>query len=163
MSLEAINLLNGSGIPCTVLTKGLLPIELAELSKENVYGITLISLNEDYRTRVESGAAPYGDRITALKALHDAGCRTWVSIEPYPTPNLIEQDLSAILDAIAFVDKIIFGRTNYSKDVSAYKKHKEFFNEQALAVIEYCEEKGIDYHIKDGTLTANEGEGEKAA
>jgi hypothetical protein len=39
--------------------------------------------------------------------LHDAGCKTWVSIEPYPTPNFIEQDLNDILCAISFCDKII--------------------------------------------------------
>jgi len=153
MSLAAIKLLNDFDIPCTVLTKGLLPIALAKLSKNNMYGITLISLNEDYRRRVEPGAASYADRIAALKALHDAGCKTWVSIEPYPTPNLIEQDLSEILGAISFVDKIIFGRTNYSKEVSAYKEHKGFFNVQAQLVIDFCEQNGIAYHIKDGTQT----------
>jgi DNA repair photolyase len=56
-----------------------------------------------------------GDRIKALKILHEKGCKTWVSIEPYPTPNIIEQNLSAILNAIGFVDKIIFGRLNYNK------------------------------------------------
>ena len=37
----AIRKLNEAGIKCTTLTKGLLPIELAELSPENEYGITL--------------------------------------------------------------------------------------------------------------------------
>jgi len=152
MSLDAIKLLNDSGVPCTVLTKGLLPIALTELSKNNMYGITLISLNEEYRRRIEPGAAPYSARVAALKALHDAGCKTWVSIEPYPTPNLIEQNLTEILNAVSFVDKIIFGRTNYSKEVSAYKDHKKFFNRQARTVIEFCEANGIAYHIKDGTL-----------
>ena len=58
------------------------------------------------------------ERIAALRTLHDAGCKTWVSIEPYPTPNFIEQDLNEILEAISFCDKIIFGRLNYNKKVS---------------------------------------------
>ena len=153
MSLAAIQKLNNAGIMCTVLTKGLLPIELSKYSKENVYGITLVSLDENYRERVESGAASYAARIEALKNLHIQGCKTWVSIEPYPTPNLIEQNLLEILNRVSFADKIIFGRTTYCKDITAYKRHKEFYNEQANIVIKFCEDKGIQYHIKTGTIT----------
>lgn len=153
MSIAAIRKLNNAGIRCTTLTKGILPLELAQLSPENEHGITLISLDESYREKMEPGAAPYADRLAALRALHDAGCRTWVSIEPYPTPNLIEQDLQNILDAVRFVDKIIFGRTNYCKEVSDYKQHKAFYNKLAVQVTEFCEQNGIQYHIKEKTIT----------
>lgn len=152
MSLAAINKLNDAGVKCTVLTKGILPEELVKYSSQNEYGITLISLDESYRERVEPGAAPYKDRLGALRFLHDHGCKTWVSVEPYPTPNLIEQDLEGILEAISFTDKIIFGRTNYNKDVSAYDKHREFYAEQANKVISFCTERNIDFHIKEGTV-----------
>lgn len=153
MSIAAIRKLNAAGIKCTALTKGILPIELAELSKENEYGITFISLNEEYRAKIEPGAAPYAERLAALRALHDAGCKTWVSMEPYPTPNLIEQNLHDLLEAVSFVDKIIFGRTNYSTEVSSYKDHKAYYNELATEVISFCEERGIQYHIKEKTIT----------
>ena len=153
MSIEIIKKLNAAGIKCTALTKGILPIELAQLSSENEYGITLVSLDEGFRTEMEPNTAPYQERIAALRALHDAGCKTWVSIEPYPTPNFIEQDLSEILEAISFCDKIIFGRLNYNKKVSEYKEHKVYFNELAERVIAYCEANGKQYHIKDGTIT----------
>lgn len=153
MSLAAIKKLNDAGIKCTVLTKGLLPIALAGYSKNNEYGITFISLDEAYRERIEPGAAPYTERLAALKALHDQGCKTWVSVEPYPTPNLIEQNLNVILEAIAFTDRIIFGRTNYSKEISSYKQHKQFYNDQAAIVVKFCEERNIAFHIKDGTIT----------
>lgn len=153
MSIAAIRRLNNAGIRCTTLTKGILPMELAQLSPENEHGITLISLDERYREKMEPGASPYADRLAALRALHDAGCRTWVSIEPYPTPNLIEQDLQNILDAVNFVDKIIFGRTNYCKEVNAYKQHKAFYNKLAVQVTEFCEQNGIQYHIKEKTIT----------
>ena len=117
------------------------------------HGITLISLDEDYREKIEPGAASYADRLAALKALHDAGCKTWVSIEPYPTPNLIDQNLGEILEAVSFADRIIFGRTNYNKTVSAYKENKLFYNECAEEVIAFCEERGISYHIKAKTMT----------
>lgn len=153
MSIAAIRELNNAGIRCTTLTKGILPLELAQLSPENEHGITLISLDESYREKMEPGASPYADRLAALRALHDVGCRTWVSIEPYPTPNLIEQDLQNILDAVNFVDKIIFGRTNYCKEVNAYKQHKAFYNRLAAQVTEFCEQHGIQYHIKEKTIT----------
>lgn len=153
MSLDAIRRLNADCIKCCVLTKGMLPLELKELYSENEYGITLVSLNEDYRKMIEPGAAPYLDRLASLKALHDAGCKTWVSIEPYPTPNLIRQDLNCILNAISFTDRIIFGRTNYCTDVTrGYPEHKYFYIEKAQEVIDFCEKRGIACHIKEKTI-----------
>ena len=153
MSLDVIKKLNTAGIMCTVLTKGILPIGLAKYSRKNEYGITLISLDEEYRKKMEPGATPYADRLKALKNLHDKGCKTWVSVEPYPTPNLIDQDLKKILKATSFVDKIIFGRTNYNREVSAYIQHKAFYNECATQVMQFCKKEGISYHIKDRTIT----------
>ncbi len=153
MSLAAIKNLNEAGIRCTVLTKGLLPIELAEQSNKNEYGITLISLDEDFRRRIEPCAASYADRIAALKALSGRGCKTWVSIEPYPTPNLIQQDLTTVLNAVSFANRIIFGRTNYNKGISTYTKHRAFYNEQADTVVQFCKERSISFHIKNGTMT----------
>ena len=43
MSIAAIRKLNEAGIKCTTLTKGLLPIELAELSPENEYSYKLFT------------------------------------------------------------------------------------------------------------------------
>lgn len=152
MSLKAIEKLNDADIQCNILTKGKLPIELKNFSKKNEYGITLVSLDEKYRKEYEPNSLPYNKRISSLKKLHEAKCKTWVSIEPYPTPNIIEQNLITILDKIKFVDKIIFGRTHYNKIISEYKEYKEFYNIEAKKVIEFCEENNIMYHIKNGTL-----------
>ena len=153
LSIKIIQLLNSSGIKCTALTKGILPEQLKNLSIENEYGITLISLDEDFRSKMEPNAAPYKERIAALRKLHEAGCKTWVSIEPYPTPNIIEQDYNKILKSIDFVDKIIFGRLNYNKEVTSYKMRKEFFNNLAQQTIDFCNSNKIKYHIKSGTIT----------
>lgn len=153
MSLTVLRKANAYNIKCSVLTKGILPVELMDLSKENEYGITLVSLDEVYREEYEPGAAPIKDRIIALKRLHDAGCKTWVSIEPYPTPNIIKQDLFELLESISFVDKIIFGRLHYNKVVSQYKDNKEFYNACAKDVIDFCEQNNIQYHIKNKTIS----------
>lgn len=121
------------------------------MSKENQYG-TLISINENFRKKIEPQASPYQDRIYSLKALHERGCKTWVSIEPYPTPNIIDQNFSEILEAISFVDKIIFGRTNYNSEITKFKGVKEYYNELSRQVIDFCIQRNIDYHIKAGTL-----------
>lgn len=155
ISVHSIRKLNAAGIKCTTLTKGITPIELAQLSKENEYGITLISINESYREKMEPGAAPYKERLEAIRALSKMGCKTWVSMEPYPTPNLIEQDLKELLETVSFADKIIFGRTNYCKEVTqGYQQHKHFYNEKAQEVIDFCNEHGIAYHIKEKTITS---------
>ncbi|WBF66436.1 hypothetical protein LN040_11915 [Desulfovibrio subterraneus] len=152
MSLAAIDMLNSYNIKCTVLTKGILPESLSEYSNDNEFGITLVSLDNDFCSYIEPGAAPCSDRLNALKILHGKGCKTWVSMEPYPTPNLVNQDICCLLESVAFVDKIIFGRTNYNKSVTAYKDVKDYYDAQSRIVIEFCESKGIKYHIKNGTM-----------
>ncbi len=153
LSLAVIKKLNAAGIACSVLTKGVLPLKLNEMSKDNEYGITLVSLDDDFREIMEPGAAPINERLSALEALHREGCKTWVSIEPYPTPNIKGQNLHKILEAVSFADCIIFGRMNYNKEVTAFKDYKRFFNKCATDVINFCRIHKVAFHIKDGTLT----------
>lgn len=153
LSMQVLQRANAHSVRCSVLTKGILPIELAKLPLQNEYGITVVSLDDDFIRQYEPGAAPIHDRIAALKALSGKGCKTWVSVEPYPTPNIINQSLTDILDAVSFTDRIIFGRLHYNKVVSEYKQHKEFYNQCAEQVIQFCKDHQIDYHIKTGTIT----------
>jgi len=154
LSLKIIERLNSSNIRCTVLTKGIFPKELANgngYSEDNEYGITLVSLDENFKKHYEPYSANFKDRINALKYLHNKGLKTWVSMEPYPTPNIIQQDLMGILKAVAFVDKIIFGRLNYNVKSSEFKYTREFYNNLAFSVIKFCKSNKIKYHIKAGT------------
>ena len=152
MSLKIIKLLNDNGINCRILTKGILPTELGELSKKNEYGISIVSLNNEYRIKYEPFSADYNSRIKSLRYLHNLGFKTWVSIEPYPTPNIVKQDINSILHKIGFTDKIIFGRLNYNSLVSKYKDYQEFYNNTAQKVITYCEKNKKEYHIKSKTV-----------
>jgi len=153
LSTRLIRMLNDAGIKCTALTKGILPGDLAELSRANELGITLISLNEDYRSQYEPFSAPYKERIKSLYRLHKKGVKTWVSIEPYPTPNIVDQKFEKILESVAFADKIIFGRLNYNSKVTQYQDHKIFYNKLSCQVIEFCKAHNKEYHIKEGTMT----------
>ncbi|MDD3562290.1 MAG: radical SAM protein, partial [Candidatus Cloacimonetes bacterium] len=87
-----------------------------------------------------------------LLKLHKKGCKTWVSMEPYPTPNIVKQDLMSILNKVSYVDKIIFGRLHYNKLVAAYKGYQAFYDDSVDIVVNFCQHKDIDYHIKARTL-----------
>ena len=66
MSLDSIELLNESGIKCTVLTKGVLPIALADRQRfpeDNEYGITLISLDEEHLAALQSDYDFYTETV----------------------------------------------------------------------------------------------------
>jgi len=167
LTLNIIKKLNESNIRCSVLTKGIYPKDLANTNvygRENHYGITLVSLDPNFKKRFEPGSAPYMGRIKALKRLHESGLKTWVSMEPFPTPNLIEEDAYAslikILNSISFVDDLIFGKLNYSKETGCIlfegQDATSFYEECARIVEEFCKEKGINFHIKYGTKSTDD-------
>ena len=149
-STKIIEKANTFGIRCSVLTKGVLPIELSKMPLDNEYGITVVTLDEDFRKEMEPGAAPMEDRICALEKLSKRGCYTWISIEPYPTPNIYNQSLDKLLERVSFANKIIFGRLHYNKQVTAYKGYQEFYNDCTKKVISFCNKCHISYHIKKG-------------
>lgn len=150
--LATIKKFNSNDVKVSVLTKGILPATLADFGESNEYGITLVSLSEDFRRQYEPNAAHISARLAALKQLHDNGCKTWVSIEPYPTPNIFDQDLEEILQAVSFVDKIVFGKWNYGK-AGDYSNVKNFYNACANEVIDFCELHDIECFIKKGTVS----------
>lgn len=155
MSLKIIKKLNDNGIKVTSLTKGKYPKNIREFcsNENNEYGISLVAANSEFVKNYESNAQKWHLRIANIKALHNRGAKTWVSIEPYPTPNIFNQNLGELLERVSFTDKIIFGRWNYNKHSSLYEDHRQFYNECSMLVAEYCIKHGIDYHIKEGTLT----------
>ncbi|MBM3712291.1 MAG: hypothetical protein FJW56_02455 [Actinobacteria bacterium] len=156
LSLKIIEKLNKQSIKCSVLTKGILPktlINSNKYSSSNEYGITLISLNPYFKEKFEPFSAPYSMRIASLKYLHEKGFKTWASIEPYPTPNFIIQDLDEILDKISFVDKIVFGKMNYNPEalIKNSLNFSQFYKNCVNTVLAFCKQKNIEYHIKNGT------------
>ena len=145
LTLHLIELINSYGIGCSTLTKGVMPVELADPIKfpeHNSYGISLVSLSEEFRRKWEPGAAPYSERIGALRELHDLGCSTLVHIEPYPTPNIIEQDLHKLLDAVDFADEIWLGSWNYNNLAKQYPGYKEFYEEQSAILNRFLTSRG---------------------
>ena len=145
LTLRLTELINSFGIPCSTLTKGIMPVELADSARfpeTNTHGISLVSLDEDFRREWEPGAAPYRERIGALRELHDYGYRTLVHIEPYPTPNIINQDLAELLETVAFADEIWFGGWNYNERVKRYAGYENFYDEQSAIVSRFISGRG---------------------
>ena len=167
LTLEIIERLNREGIKVTTLTKGFYPDEILDKKRflqTNEYGITLVSLNKDFKKEYEPFSAPYEKRIESLKKLTKAGLRTWVSMEPYPTPKLPKlnetgaEHIEKILERIKFVKKIIFGKLNYSRlnyyngnYSQVWENSEDFYKEMARKVINFCKKNNIKYHIKFGT------------
>ncbi len=154
LSLKIIKRLNQDNIKVVTISKGIYPKELVKkdvYGKNNEYGSTIVSLSRKFQKKVEPFAAPVEKRIKSLRFLHDNGLRTWISIEPYPTPNIIKQNLIEILERVSFVDKIVFGKWNYNAITSYFKDNKTFYNDCAYEIIRFCRKKGIEYHIKNGT------------
>ncbi len=164
LTLKIIDRLNKDNIRCVVLTKGIYPqvlIDTRRYGKNNEYGTTIVSLDEKFKKRFEPYSALYEERIKSLEYLHNKGLKTWVSMEPYPTPNLIQQDLRKILNKITFVDKIIFGKLNYNVKSSKFGANRDFYQKCAEIVIEFCKNNNIEYHSKYGTQKKDDIKTEK--
>jgi len=160
LTFDIIERINKKGIRVTTLTKGFYPEELTEgkFLQNNEYGITIVSLNPDFKERYEPFTAPYDIRIESLKKLHEAGYKTWASIEPYPTPNLDPDayNIEKILKEIKFVDKIIFGKLNYNINANLFRDNLLFYEKIARKVIDFCNRENINFYIKQGTPLCNE-------
>ncbi len=162
LTLKIIERLNKESIRVTTLTKGYYPDEILDKQRflsTNEYGITIVSLNNAFKKRFEPFSAKYDRRIKSLRKLSENGLRTWVSLEPYPTPELDKnaEDIERILEKISFVKKIIFGKLNYRRlnssgiSNSMWKNNIEFYANMAQKVIDFCQKNNIKYHIKSGT------------
>jgi DNA repair photolyase len=164
LTLKIIERLNKDNIRCVVLTKGIYAkvlVNTARYGKNNEYGITLVSLDDNFKQKIEPYSAPYKERIKSLEYLHKKGLKTWISMEPYPTPNIARQDLMHILKTVSFVDKIIFGKLNYNTTSNQLKGNDKFYMNCADLVIDFCKNNGIEYHIKHGTQEKDNKKTEK--
>lgn len=118
------------------------------------YGISCVSISEEFRLEHEPGSARFADRLSCATRMKELGAKTWASMEPYPTPNIHKQDLEAVLIAlrdIAQVDKIIFGRWNYDPRTKG-RENELFYIEAAERVVKFCHDNKIGIKVKDDIL-----------
>jgi len=158
LTLKLMALINSYDIPVHILTKGIILNEAFTLSKQNVFGITLVSLAPAFHAKYEPGTAPYPERIAALKRAHAKGFKTFVNIEPYPTPNIFQQSLLPILEAVAFVDEIRLSQLNYNDIIYQYRNWQAFYQKTGLFAKTWCLEHKISYSgiAEEGELVNTE-------
>jgi len=114
LTREVITTLQAHGLGVCTLTKGgtraLRDLDMFRPGRD-AFASTLTTLDDaEFSRKWEPGAACPADRIEALKAFHDAGIYTWVSLEP--TIN-VEASLAIIEATHSFVDLYKIGRANY--------------------------------------------------
>ena len=157
LSLQIIKELKKNNIRFKTLTKGETPyediieiekikpdLELFEDQISNSYGISLVSLNEDFRKKWEPNACEYEKRINSLEKISEAGLDTYVYMEPFSPEDVDFNDFTTLLSRIKFVNKIIFGSWQYNKiksDKSKYSEYVKYFKE-------FCDIQKIEYKIK---------------
>ena len=113
LTRDVLTTLQSYGLGVCTLTKGgsraLRDLDIFRHSQD-AFASTLTTLDDDFSRKWERGAQLPGDRIATLKAFHDAGIFTWVSLEP--TLNT-ESSLEIIERTHEFVDLYKIGRANY--------------------------------------------------
>lgn len=113
MTRHVIRSLQAHGLGVCVLTKGgtraLRDLDLFRRDRD-CFASTLTSLDDRFSLKWEPGAALPGDRIAALKAFHEAGIYTWVSLEPTLD---VDSSIRIVEETHEFVDLYKIGRVNY--------------------------------------------------
>ena len=133
-------------LPFSVLTKGAEVIKdialFADYSNCRV-GLTITTLNDDVRRHYEPYSSSVVKRLGALKKLHDAGVRTWVSVEPI-FPSLKETNPIDIIEVLAdgIADEFVFGKLNYQSAPD------DFYREIVPKIISKCQEIGVKFFVK---------------
>ena len=141
---QCLTVLMEHGMGFCTLTKGGTR-SLRDLSMfrpdRDAFASTLTSLDDGFSQKWERNAALPGDRLKALRAFHDAGIFTWVSLEPTID---IEASLQIVRETHSFVDLYKIGQANYlpmtkTTDWESYT-HR---------MIELCQHLGATHYVKN--------------
>lgn len=110
---KVLEILIEHGLGICTLTKGgsraLRDLDLFRPDRDS-FASTLTSLDDAFSLKWERNAALPWDRIRTLRAFHDKGIFTWVSLEPTLD---VESSLSIVQETHNTVDLFKVGRVNY--------------------------------------------------
>jgi DNA repair photolyase len=113
LTRPAIEILIEHGLGFCVLTKGgTRALDDRDLYRpdRDAFASTLTSLDDRFSKKWERNAALPQDRLAAIRAFHEAGIFTWVSLEPTLDA---ESSLAIVREAHGCVDLWKVGRANY--------------------------------------------------
>jgi DNA repair photolyase len=141
---RAIEILQSHGLAVCTLTKGglraLRDIDLFRANRD-AFASTLTSLDAAFSRKWERAAADPDDRIATLRAFHERGIFTWVSLEP----TLDVEHSLAIVDAThEVVDLYKVGRANYLGPITKTTDWRDY----TLRMIERLGRYGVKHYIK---------------
>jgi len=142
---DVLHVLFAQDVNVAILTKGgcraLRDIKIFRENWVNVkVGATLSFLNDEVAAEFEPNSAPPSERLAMLRALHENGIRTWVSVEP-----VIDSDEAyrAIKAAIPYVDEFRIGKLNHDKEREAKINWTDFLGPVVDLLEPYKEDKVI--------------------
>lgn len=143
LTRPTLEILIEHGLGVCVLTKGgtkaLADLDLYRPSRDS-FASTLTSLDDSFSKKWERNAALPGDRIAALRAFHDAGIFTWVSLEPTIDTA---SSLQIVRETHSFVSLYKIGRVNYLP-VTKTTDWESYTHE----IIALCGQLGVKHYVK---------------
>lgn len=142
---HALGVLSDARCSVAILTKGgtrsLADIDILKRWPDGrvKVGATLTFISAERAKEIEPGAATPQDRIDALRQIHEAGIKTWASIEPVIDPV---ESLAVIRASLPFVDAYKVGKLNHKANTTDWK---EFCIEAVYAI----RKAGKGLYVKD--------------
>ena len=140
---KALSMFKAHDVPFQVLSKG--GMRCARdfdlyLPGRDIFAATMTFVDAKKSAQWEPGAALPEDRIAALKAAHERGIKTWVSLEPVIEPL---ESLACIEASHAWVDGYKVGTWNHDKRAKEIDWHA-FVH----AAVEKIEGYGKELYVK---------------
>jgi len=143
LTRQVLAVLRDHGLGFCTLTKGggraLRDLDLFRPDRD-AFASTLTSLDPAFSAKWERGAALPAERIATLRAFHDAGIFTWVSLEPTLD---VEASLTIVQETHTFVDLYKVGRVNYLPMTRTTD-----WRDYALRMVDLLQKVGAGHYIK---------------
>jgi hypothetical protein len=144
LTRATLAVLGAHGLGFCTLTKGgtraLRDLDLFRPHRD-AFASTLTSLDDGFSRKWEPAAALPADRLAALRAFHERGIFTWVSLEP----TLDVGSSLAIVEAThSFVDLYKVGRANYLGALSRETDWRDY----TLRMVDLLQRVGVKHYIK---------------
>jgi DNA repair photolyase len=160
LTMQIIEILEQNELPFTVLTKGDLVLRDIDLLKGYDLcrvGVTMTSLDENFRKNLEPCATHCNTRVEVLQALKASGISTYLSCEPL-MPVLEANPLEIVEKLRGVVDLFEFGKWSKYRYKNIPQHYWENYSDKYYIdilgkTIEFCEDNKINYciasHSKD--------------
>lgn len=122
LTANALAILSRNDVPFQILTKGGMRAvrDIKLYGPKDAFGSSLTFVLPGHSQKWEPNAAPPEERFKALKEFHNAGIKTWVSLEPV---IYTAETLEIIKITHSFVDLYKLGKLNYVKSNADWSKY----------------------------------------